>query len=253
MKPVEPWLPAAAPGAVEQAIRKIVARWEGQWFVGPPAIKVTGQAINSLRGEAWSALGDVFVGQMRDTLTQVGLKVCNDAGQPHNPRDSALLAKVGRDAIDELLGALGVRSEPAKTRFETISNRKGLLGFKITHSVESWSLALVVGPVAQIRIRQLAARSEVAPQLGSLKDALEVEAFVLSAFLGQSQLSSSEVAALGIGDVVMFDRKVADPAPLEISGRVPKQGSARVVRHGDVLSLTLTSEISVEARETATQ
>lgn len=253
MLPVRPWLPAAAPGAVEQAIRKIVARWETKWFAGSSAITVTSQSISSLRSEAWSGFGEVFVGQLRNTLTQVGLNVCNGAGQPHNPRDGALLAKVGREAVDELLSSLGIRSEPAQTRFEAISNRKDLVGFKIAHPSESWSLALAVGHLAQIDVRQLAARSGAAPELGSLEDALEVETCVVSAFLGQALLRSGDVAALGIGDVVMFDRKVVDPAPLEVSGRFPQKGSVRVVSQSNILSLTLTSEISVEARETEPQ
>ena len=248
---VEPWLPTAPPGAVEQAIRKIIQRWEDKWFAASSKTKVTGQAILSLRADSWLAFDAMFIGQMRGNWTGVGLNVCNEKGYPHNPRDHALLAMVGREALDDLLKALGNNAEPAKASYEEFAARKDLLGFRITRSGASWSLALAIGCSAQIGIRQRAARSDRSPLLGRFDDALTVETCDLKAFLGRSTLSSCEVAALGVGDVVVFDRKVMDPVPLEVSGRYPKKGSVRVVRQGDVLNLTMTSEISVEASESA--
>lgn len=249
--PVEPWLPPAAEGAVENAIRKIVDRWQATWFAGSSKVGVAGQTVNALRSSTWFQLDDAFVGQMRDTSISVGLKVCDNQGHPHNPRDSAVLAEVGREAIDDLFDSLGLRPGQIKAKFEEIVARKGLSGYAIACLGKSWSLSLVVGRSAQVGIRKLAARSGNAPELGSFENALGSETCSVSAHLGRSRLNSGEVAALGIGDVVVFDRKIVDAAPLEVSGRYPVNGRVRIAKQGKSLDLTLTSKISDEASETA--
>lgn len=244
------WLPLGTKTEVEAALQISLSKWAKQWFVDQPVLKVSQTPVTALRKVNWQGGNGVFAGLEDGVSARLGLAICGGVGDLTNQQDCALLERLAADACLQLAELL--RAGPAKSGQECSGPVPPGSDdcFLVSPSGREWSIALAMSAETVVRLRRSSAPSMTTFKLGSLSAALANETCAIAVNLGQAELSSAELASLGIGDVVVFDRATDQALPLVIEGRSPERGTAKLQSTGGELRVLIADPISLNARET---
>lgn len=225
---VVPWLPAASRADLERAVGWLIERWLADWIAAPDAFAVT-------TPPAGEAPAGVSAGD--DDLVALGLVACAGRADPANAIDRCVLLRVGADMRDDLavrMGGAGSDGRCGAHRF-TVSPRSG-----------TWSLTLSVDEEALVALRKRCAGVGRMRSTSPLRRALVPETVSLGCHLGEAAITAAELAALGAGDVLVFDRVLADAVPLTVEGRVSRSGRAVIAARHHAIEVRLTQPISLQ-------
>lgn len=226
------WLPPASIVEVETAIACEVGDWLVRWLVDPPRVAVK-QLSCSASGHSEQTP------EAADTVS-MGLAACAGRGDAQNVLDRDLLEAVGLEMVTDLLAFLaGPKSRALSGEAER---------FAIGSEQGRWNVEVVLGQQDLIALRKRAAGASRAVTLGSLGEALAGEQVLLGCHLGAATLTAAEVAAIGIGDLIVLDRQVAQELPLTVDGLTCASGAARISQLENTVAIHLVGAVDLRAR-----
>lgn len=244
------WLPASAVerGVRDAPVRTVVADWSSRWFMHGEMIlrriPVLKEGIVAGEATGWS-LGDgltlIRKGGARRAIADLLFGPQDDA-EPPTPADESVL----RTAVESCLADLRAR---LATAFRLPADDPWRPSLPTDGSVRRWIWSVDAGrdesPLGiavdeELIVRRV--RAGVPPvarasALTPLASALANQAVSVSALVGRCRLTTSEVAGLGEGDVVVLDRTIGDKVDLAV-GREPKALSCQVEERDLHLILT---------------
>ena len=248
------WLPPASLADAEAAVGTIAEEWAGAWFAAAPALLVRQSQRSAMTGLAWRGLPDVRIGSDEAASALIGASVCAGQGDPQNPPDRTLLSEVGSEACDHLVALLdgGDGDRSSSIRVADDGPDPDETCFRIAVVGATWSIGLALGADAMTQLRRRTSPGGPRPELGSLAAALANERCALAVHLGHARLSAGEVAALGKGDVILFNSRTTEPVPVIVAGEICESGSARIEGDSDSDSLraAIVTPISLRTRKT---
>lgn len=246
------WLPPASRAEAEAVIARVVAPWAQAWFARPEMPVVSQTPVSALRRQCWRGSGQVLVGSEAAVTARIGLAICAGQGDCSNPRDQAVLTQLGDEAADQLATSLGAPNAGLAPTAEQSSPDWVRQCFLLTGPNREWSLALALGDEALTALRRAECPAGQPPRLGQISAAMASESCALGVHLGHAQIDAAELAALGIGDVIVLDRAASKPVPLLVAGACPENGSATIKPNGEALQISIATSISLSAREIPT-
>ena len=241
---VNAWLPrnAIAAAAEQLAVREMVADWAATWFARGGAVlrgmdaiaagqRLSGaeQAVEDGLGiavdaDATAAIAALMVGSIDATATAAD----------HAAIDAAVVQAIG-DLRGRAARLLGLSADVAwRPRAD---GERSSAGYRFRIALGAATLSIVVADrllIAAIKGRLRPAASR--PPLDAPDAGLAAQAVTISALLGTARLAMGELAALSVGDVVILDRQLTDPALLAVDGDV-RQAPCRVSTGGAHLAL----------------
>lgn len=224
----EPWLPpSAVEGEVERAVAAFLSPWVKDWLSRGDAVRVGGHSAPVGEDLCWFGSTGAAVGITPATRTKFGMALVDGQADPDNPADRELLDRLIDAALADLAGRLGSKGEALGV---CASDIRSILRFSPEN--ERWHLLLSLDSRARIAIRKAAAGHHPAPALASLRDAVAPERVAIGCHIGRAALSAGEVAGLAPGDLITFDRRLADDLPLTVAGRIDAGGKAKIVDEG---------------------
>ena len=251
MTHVRSWLPAEAiqRGVRDVALRTCVREWASSWFAVEQA-DLTGDPVASPqpskgRGASWHLADGVALALAEDADTRVAALMF---GTPDDVTSLTVADRVALDTAAEtcitdlrarLVSALrlgsgatwraGAQAPDASADWWTwrVTDRRGgtLLEIALSEDLIIKRIRAALAPVA--------ARS-----LSSLAAALSDQQVTVSALVGRSRLTTTELAGLSCGDVLVLDRDIDAAIEVAVEHR-PKPLRCTVDSHGDRLQLTI--------------
>ena len=225
------WLPPAQAGDVERAASVLVERWAGAWLASAGGIRVKSYSGRSTADLRWVGSAGAAAGIAPASLAKLGLALVAGQADLDNPADRAVLGRIAEAASNDLgerLTSLAGEDVSAAEGAPASAN----LVLRVAPQDEGWSVGLSLGPAAQTALRKAAAGQARQPRLGRLADALAPEPIKIGCHLGTATISASELAELGEGDLIAFDRRVGDDLPLTFAAANAKRGTAKVIHDG---------------------
>jgi hypothetical protein len=251
MTHVRSWLPAEA---VQRAVRDVALRtcvreWAAAWFAARPADlagdPATGPQPGQSRGACWQLADGVILSLAEDAEARIAAMMFGA------PDDAASLTSADRDALDaggaaciadlrnrlvaslRLDGGGSWRSgtvEPGIGSWWTWrvadGGREGLLQIALSED-------LIVRR-ARAALPPIPAGKSLAPLAAALAD----QPVTVSALVGRSRLTTTELAGLAVGDVLLLDRDLTAAVDIAIGHR-PKPLRCTIDRQDDRLQLTI--------------
>lgn len=246
------WLPPASRAEAEAVIARVVATWATAWFAARDVPVVSQTPVSALRRNSWRGDGQVWVGSEAGVTARIGQAICACKGDISNPRDQAVLTQLGEEAANQLATLLGAPNVELASTSEQSPPDWARQCFLLTGPNREWSLALALGDEALSVLRRAECPAGDPPRLGQLSVALAGETCTLGVHLGHAQIDAAELAEMGIGDVIVFDRAASKPVPLLVAGACPETGSATIKPTGEALQVSIATPISLSAREIPT-
>lgn len=256
MTNIRSWLPAEA---IQRGVRGVPMRasirdWASSWFAaGQAAVgqaDVTGDPVattepGKARGTCWQLADGVVLALATDAEARIA------AAMFGAPDDPALLTAADRAALDATAEAciadLRVRLASA-LRLSGDAWRGGAPDDGLSAPWWSWrvsdgrgSTLLEIGLSEELIVRRVRAMLAPVPDprdLSSFAAALSDQVVAVSALVGRSRLTTTELAGLARGDVLVLDRDLDKPANIAIEHR-PKSLFCTVDRDDDRLQLTI--------------
>lgn len=225
------WLPPPQDGDVERAAMALVVRWTAAWLAAPGDMRVKphpGRADPDLR---WAGSPGAAAGMAPAALARLGLALVAGEAEIADPADRAVLESLAGAALADLGARLG-EAAGEHSPGSAGSPATGNLVLRASCGSHDWAVFLSLGAPAQVALRRAAAGQGRSPVLGSLAEALAPEPVRIGCHLGSATLSAAELAGLGPGDLVAFDRRLADALPLVVAGERAGPATAQVVREG---------------------
>lgn len=255
MTDIRSWLPAEAiqRGVRDVPMRASVRDWASSWFaLGQAAagqVDVTGDPVattepGKARGTCWQLADGVVLALATDAEARIA------AAMFGAPDDPALLTAADRAALDaaaeaciadlraRLASALRLGGGawrggtpdgfPAPWWTWRVADRGGSTLLEIALSEE----------LIARRVRAALAPAPAPRDLSSFAAALSDQVVAVSALVGRSRLTTTELAGLARGDVLVLDRDLDKPADIAVEHR-PKSLRCTVDRRDDRLQLTI--------------
>jgi flagellar motor switch/type III secretory pathway protein FliN len=249
MQQIRLWLPPASRAETEAVIARVVVPWAQAWFAGLEMPVVSQTPVSTLRRQCWRGGGQVLIGSEAAVTARIGLAICAGRGDSSNPHDQAVLTLLGEEAANQLATLLGAPNYWLAPKTEQSPPDWARHCFLLTGPNREWSLALAVGDEALSVLRRAECPAGDPPRLGQLSAALARESCTLEVHLGHAQIDAAELAALAVGDVIVLDCAALQPVPLLIAGKCPATGSATIRPTVAALQVSITTPISLSARE----
>lgn len=236
MTRAQDWLPAEASerGVVRAAVETVIAGWASHWFgrgelrLFEWALAETGRPVDPA---AWRSCGPGLevCCPLRAASRLAGLALdVRLEGMDLGERDRLLVSAFARRIVDELV-------ERLRRLFvgdaETVASEPRPDERRITASIADGSDVLISVSVSTALLlgltrRTLPALPAPARIAGDRLSALGRSAVRLEVTLGTAMLSLAEAKGLACGDVLVLDRRLADPAELSLAS------SADVIARG---------------------
>jgi len=251
MTHVRSWLP---PEAVHRAVRDVALRpcvrdWGAAWFAarsadvaGDPA---AGPPPLATRGTCWQLADGVVLSLADDAEARIAAMMFGA------PDDVASLTSADRAALDIAAGACAA---DLRSRLVASLRLGGAAAWRPgtvepgTGSWWTWRVAdggrtdlLQIALSEELIVKR--ARAALPPVAGGktvapLAIALADQPVTVSALVGRSRLTTTELAGLAAGDVLVLDRDLTAAVDVAIGHR-PKPLRCTVDRHDDRLQLTI--------------
>jgi hypothetical protein len=249
-----PWLPesALARGGVDQALADVARQWSAKWLarksVRPLGVLAT--AGLSLADSARCLVLDDDVALVMSSVAADRLAMLI-LGEPAPPAslDAAdrrvldtLIDAAVQDLCRRIAEALGFSPE---TRWRDLgrddvpSIERPLVCQMGVDAATPLLHFAVATDVLIARARARAGRSPVRDRVKPIAAGLVVQQVDISASLGRCSLTLADLAGLGVGDVLVFDRTAEAPLALSLNGVPARRGACSVQRDGDRLELRL--------------
>lgn len=233
----QPWLPPAAPGEVESALRDAATVWLARWVVDAPC-RDTPDVTSDEGGEHRPA------GATATDLATLGAAACANRADPLNPRDREALERVGRAMLNDLVADIAGRAGSTE-HGEHGCDAAPHAAYVLASSALGWSIGIKISAAQQIALRRRASYPARSMRLGSLQAALKDELVEVGCHLGRASLTAAEVAALGVGDLIVLDRQLRNALPLTVAGSVCARGTACVERTDECFAIRIESELDL--------
>jgi flagellar motor switch/type III secretory pathway protein FliN len=246
------WLPD---GAIEQGARNVplrqaVADWSGRWFAhGKLAVAADATpagAIDTRGGRVWESPGGlamVVAPASDDRLISLMFGAAPDQAE---------LTAGDRDALDACVGACfgDLRTQVGRV-FRLDGNSPWRSASSPALDVGRWwtwqveddrglSMALIAAEEALIArwVRNALPPPPAQARLGSIAHALADQQIVVSAAVGRCRMSTSDLAGLALGDVLVLDQSLDQPVSIAVNRR-PKAMRCVVHRTDDHLQFVV--------------
>lgn len=240
------WLPVPCPGEIESAIKRIFEAWLAEWLAEVPDISVARRSRVELRSLHWEGQGLARAGLSQEAQAILGLSVIGGGGAIDQADDRAILQHIGvalcadfAGFLDQLTGSSDRKPNkagpPASERTEF---------FLLTSSM-GWGIAIEVDVATITQIRRRAAGSGHPSQLGTRTASYAAQSVPIGCHLGHASLTAKDIASLGVGDLIVLDRRTDEPLPITIDGIIPVNGSAQIMRDDNGTRVTLTERINL--------
>lgn len=251
MTQIRSWLPAEAVqrGARDVALRNCVREWAAAWFAagqadltGDPTIA---QLPGRIRGASWQLADGVAVSLAEDADTRIAALMFG------TPDEAASLTAVDQAALDAAAEACvaDLRARLVSTlRLGAGGWRAGTVEPVTAMSWWTWRVAdgrgdalLEVALSEDLIVKRVRAALPPVPagsRLAPLADALCDQPVTVSALIGRSRLTTTELAGLAPGDVLVLDRDLDAAVDIAVEHR-PKSLRCTVDRQDDRLQLTI--------------
>jgi len=251
MTQIRSWLPAEAVqrGVRDMPLRACVRDWASSWFASAQA-DVSGDPVATTapgagRGTCWQLAEDVVLALAADAEARLATLM---VGTPDDPAaltvaDRALLDGAAQACIADLRTRLA-----AALRLGGAAWRGGAPGDGAVAPCWTWRVAdgrgitlLEIALTEELIVRRVRAALGPAPApgaLASLATAMSDQSVAISALVGRSRLTTTELAGLACGDVLVLDRDLDKPVDIAVEHR-PKPLRCTVDRQDDRLQLTI--------------
>ncbi len=226
-----PWLPPPQDGDVERAVAAFLGQWAEAWFVSAGEVRIKPHPGRGGRDLRWAGAAGAAAGIPQTAFAKLGLALAGGGAEVDNPADQAVLERLGGEALADL----GTRLAGMAGEAPLAAQDEPAFANKVLHAAfgnESWGLHVALGAPAQLALRKIAAGQGPRPVLAKLADALAPEPVRIGCYLGSATISANDLAGLGVGDLIAFDRRLTDELPLTVADRIAGQGSAKVARDG---------------------
>jgi len=246
------WLPDGAieRGARNVAMRQVIADWSAMWFAhGRSTVAgdaAAAGAIDPRGGRVWESAGGlamVLAPTSDDRLVSLMFGGCPDQAE---------LTSGDRDALDACVGACFA---DLRTQLDRVFRLDGNSQWRSTSSpaldVPRWwtwrveddrgvSVALITAEEALLARSMLSALPppQSRPRLASLAHALADQQIGVSAAVGRCRISTSDLAGLALGDVLVLDQPLDQPVAIAVNRR-PKAMRCIVHRADDHLQFVV--------------
>jgi flagellar motor switch/type III secretory pathway protein FliN len=252
MTQVRSWLPAEAiqRGVRDVALRTCVREWAAAWFTsrqvdlaGDP---VSAQLSGRTRGTSWQLADGVAVSLAEDADTRIAAQMF---GTPEDPGSLTVADRAALDAAAEacitdlrtrLVSSLRLVGGGA-WRARTAEPDTGMSWWtwRVTDGRGDALLEIALSEDLIVK-RERAALPPVpvGSRLSLLAVALSDQPVTVSALVGRSRLTTTELAGLTPGDVLVLDRDVGAEVDIAVEHR-PKSLRCTVDRQDDRLQLTI--------------
>jgi len=242
------WLPAdaIARGLRDLPLRAAVRGWSAKWFAQGGA-DVSGDhghvAPRDLEsGIAWSLDDGLMLVVDDDTPLAVAALMFGAPPEADAPTaaDRAALEDAAGTCLADLRARLGEAvglhqpwrpvtgnaAPHAWWKFRVATGARAMLWIVVSEALVARCVRAGLPP----------APSRAAPR--SLDAALDVQSVGVSARVGAARLTTSEVAALGVGDLLVLDTALADPARIAVNHR-PQPLGCTIDQHDERLRLVV--------------
>lgn len=250
MTHVRSWLP---PEAVQRAVREVALRpcvreWSAAWFAarsvdlaGDP---VVGANPAAARGTCWQLADGVVLSLAEDADARIAAMMYGgpDDGASPTPADRAALdaaaAACVADFRSRLAATLGLGG--AAWRLGTVESGRGpWWTWRVADGGRADLLQIALSEELIVRRARAALPPFVTGKtVAPLAIALAGQQVTVSALVGRSRLTTTELAGLAVGDVLVLDRDLTAAVDVAIGHR-PKPLRCTVDRQDDRLQLTI--------------
>lgn len=225
------WLPADTqpPAALDAMFAGVVAAWEAQWFVG-----AAGQAPRLRRGggSGWRCnVAGLAIGTAPDTALRIGARIVGVSAEARDGVDRTVLEAVAEPCLLDLRARLiavagGDDGFVAAAGADWVATLGDGLAFGLSDALFAALVRRILPAV-------------VLPRLGSGAPALAAIPVAVGAAVGRAAMRLADLRALEVGDVVVLDRALSDPVPIELDGRPSPRGRVRIVPAEPIPSLQI--------------
>ena len=251
MTHVRSWLPAEA---VQRAVRDVALRtcvreWGAAWFAARPADlagdPATGLQPGQARGACWQLADGVVLSLAEDAEARIAAMMFGA------PDDAASLTSADRDALDAAGAACVADLRNRLVASLRLGGGAAWRSGTVEQGMGSWWTWRVADggreDLLQIALSEdlivRRARGALPPipagkSLAPLAVALADQPVTVSALVGRSRLTTTELAGLAVGDVLLLDRDLTAAVDIAIGHR-PKPLRCTVDRQDDRLQLTI--------------
>jgi flagellar motor switch/type III secretory pathway protein FliN len=247
-----PWLPesALARGGVDQALAEVARHWSAKWLARK-SVRPLGAlaAVPTLPGGGlrWLALdNDVAIALSNGASDRLAMLMLGEnAPLKISDADRRVLDSLVEGALRELCRriaeALGL---PPETRWREPDadappiDRPQTCQFGVDTATPLLHLGLATDVLIALA-RARAARSPIRARVKPIAAGLATQQVEVSAALGRCSLTLADLAGLGVGDVLLLDRKANAPLALSVDGVPTRRGTCSVQHDGDRLELKL--------------
>lgn len=241
-----PWLPPAPAEGLERQIASLAGEWAARWIGGTPSLTIEPAKQPFDPAVAWRGCAAIAIGVRAEMLVALAQAALAGHGDIDNSRDREVFADIGRQATNDLAEFICAIASPGADLEDLPPESLGNPEQSYRILGTDWALELILDSAAQVRLRRHVAGSRGRPALGRLAEALAPETVELGCHLGEASLWAADVAALAPGDLIVLDRRIAEPLPLTVAGNVTAHGKASIeaadgalsVRIADVVDLT---------------
>jgi hypothetical protein len=249
-----PWLPesALARGGVDQALADVARHWSANWLARK-SVRPLGAlaAMPTLPGAGshWLVLdNDVAIALSGAAADRLAMLMLGESTPPTTLADAdrrvldSLVEAALQDLCRRLAEALGLSPE---ARWRELGaddapsiDRPRTCQFGVDTATPLLHLALATDALVALA-RARAARSPIRDRVKPIAAGLATQQVDVSAALGRCSLNLADLAGLGVGDVLLLDRKVDAPLALSVDGLPTRRGTCSVQRDGGRLELKL--------------
>lgn len=244
------WLPAEAirRGVGDVPIRASVRDWASSWFAAGQ-MDVTGDPMatsgpGKAAGTCWQLADGVVLALATDAEARIAAAMF---GAPDDPTSLTAADRAALDgAAEACIADLRARLASA-LRLGGGAWRGGApddgppfwWSWRVSDRGGSTLLEIALSEELMVRrVRGALAPAPAPRDLSSFAVALSDQDVAISALVGRSRLTTTELAGLARGDVLVLDRDLDTPADIAVEHR-PKSLRCTVDRHDDRLQLTI--------------
>jgi flagellar motor switch/type III secretory pathway protein FliN len=249
-----PWLPesALARGGVDQALAEVARHWSAKWLarksVRPLGALVAPHKVRTHGPLRWTTLDDCVAIAASSTSTErlAALLLGEAVPTALGDADRNIVDKLVHGALQDLQRRLAeLFGLPPEAHWRQLSDGEAP---SIAHAracqlgdedadpfLHLYVATEAIVALAKARATRPAARDAVKP----IAAGLATQQVDVSAAMGRCSLTLADFAGLGVGDVLLLDRKTDAPLALSIDGLPARRGTCSVQRDGDLLELKL--------------
>ena len=251
MTSYRPWLPETAidRGACDVPLRAAVRDWSAKWFVGRhPDITgdpEPGRPFALGNGSAWELADGITLILDSDAADLVGRLMFGAPDDPDalTPADRAAIDGAAQACLADLRGRIAqVFRLDAAQAWRAVAGQPTDDARRWTWRVErdGEPLLRVAASETLIARRIIAGLVPVKPdnEIAPLATALAPQIVTISALVGRSRLTTSELGGLEIGDVLVLDRNVDQPAEIAVD-HTPRPLGCAIAEADGHLRLTI--------------